>query len=352
MSVQTDVQPVFASPLAHRRPQRRQWRDYSLDVEELLRDGLGLQHVSREGRENLTARCPFCDDGSSHLAISTEKRGYPCQCWRCGWKGNAVTLVKEALGCSASAALQVLNRYGANFSLRPRHRPRSRNNWRGSGRKSDLQYRRLIQRRCINRNLADGPKKRSELVTALEQDTGLKKSSAYDLITKLIKNKHLKQVSNLVSLSSDPGLTISFPSNSNRKRNGNLIQSESDLGSVTWSEDGQPTITYKQPCQHCGKPVRGKKSKRSCSDSCRQKAFRVKQPKTRRDWDERSSALENINRMFSEDLRKATETEQANRTSRREREKAWRERRNREWSRYASGEIDAAEYCRRAPLSS
>lgn len=258
-------------------------------------------------------------------------------------------------------ALQVLNRYGANFSFKPHRRPKSRNNWRGSGRKSDLQYRRLVQRRCVNRLLATGPKARSELVKGLQTDTDLKQAGVYRYLASLLKQRYLtlEKQTKLIYLTTswlsslDLDSSLASPSNSNQNRNANSVQSESDAVTVTWTSEGKPVLTIERPCLHCGNEVQGRKSKRYCSNNCRQRAFHMKQAKTKPEWDGRLSALENVNRMFSKDTKEREAAKRANAEYRRNkeaREADRREQRKPHWNTYLRGEVGSAEYCRRVPM--
>ncbi len=52
--------------------------------------------------------CIFCQDTSNHLGITPNNR---ITCWKCGTKGDIVTLIKEVEQCSFKEAVKILDEY-------------------------------------------------------------------------------------------------------------------------------------------------------------------------------------------------------------------------------------------------
>jgi DNA primase len=68
---------------------------------------------SREGKNVssgwIGVKCPWCGDPSNHLGVNL--RGKFINCWRCGKKGDIITLIRELEQCSFSKAKSIIEEF-------------------------------------------------------------------------------------------------------------------------------------------------------------------------------------------------------------------------------------------------
>lgn len=83
---------------------------YTFDLESYLQDrDIEYATTGKNVSDGWTeVRCPFCDDNSMHLGISSERL---INCWRCGTKGSVIKYIMVMENCSFHKAEQIVKQF-------------------------------------------------------------------------------------------------------------------------------------------------------------------------------------------------------------------------------------------------
>lgn len=302
-----------ARPIPTAQP-RREHDSFLLEEPELLLRGLGLEAVRRRGRE-VIARCPFhSPDTTPSFSLNAVLPGHPAQCFGCGWRGNAITLVRELEGVTGSQARARLSEYGAPVPTpRAKRRRRRPDNWRRAGRpRGHARARRIFQRRLVARLLREGARPRAEVVRVLRERLGLRQSAAYRLLAILVAEGRLEARGSLLALPSESCRSSQAPEvldgrevprARTRVRASSQLSLSKEIGNDTVTrlpaEIGNDTL---RACEECSGPLpEGSRStRRYCSEACKQRAKRQRadQPSPAESPTNRMSLTEYVNRRF------------------------------------------------------